>query len=135
MPERQADVAKTRKSADRVDRGALEGPPQAVGSRYSRRKGAAKHSALAVTASLWSCRPAPGAAESRRMDSSLCALSLSRPTRHQPGGQEREQQFVMSGNGKPFREIAFLPVGCGRGPLHNIHDRPVVLDKVKIRGS
>ena len=69
------------------------------------------------------------------MDLSLCPLPLTRPTRHQCGGQQGKQQFVVTRHRIASGKFALLRIRCGGRTFHDIHHRAVMLDEIKIGGG
>src|SRR6266568_1690156 len=57
---------------------------------------------------------------------------LLRPSRRQSRGNERQHQFVMPRNRKAVGLRSFVVAGGGRGTLHYILQRAVVLNKVEV---
>src|SRR5713226_1003678 len=58
-----------------------------------------------------------------------------RPTGGQRGGDERQKQLVMAGDGVAARFLSAAATRGGGGTLHYILQRTVVLDKVKVRSG
>ena len=52
--------------------------------------------------------------------------------RDESGGEERKQQLMMTGHGKPSGDFTFLGVRCGGGAFENIHRGAVMLNKIEI---
>src|SRR5207245_8029698 len=67
-------------------------------------------------------------------DSSFSKTHLFRPTRGQRGGDERQKQLVVAGDGVAVRFGTAAAAGSG-GTLHYILQRTVVLNKVEVRSG
>src|SRR3977135_1138711 len=78
----------------------------------------------------------PGsAADCRRKGSSGSGAAFLGPAGGQRGGDERQEQLVVAGDGVAVRCGSAAAVSGGRGTLHYILQRTVMLDKVEIRSS
>src|SRR6266851_3044134 len=71
----------------------------------------------------------------RRRCSSFSSAALLGPASGQRGGDERQEQLVVTGDGVAVRCRSAAAVGWRGGALHYILHRTVVLDKVEIRGG
>src|SRR5713226_4979409 len=74
-------------------------------------------------------------ADCRLRGSSFSIAAFLWPAGSQRGGNERQEQLVVAGNGVAVRCGSAAAAGGGRGPLHYILHGTVVLDKVEIRSS
>src|SRR6266849_6358951 len=71
-------------------------------------------------------------ADCRLRGSSFSIAAFLGPAGSQRGGNERQEQLVVAGNGVAVRCGSAAAAGGGRGPLHYILQRTVVLDKVEV---
>src|SRR6202521_3443849 len=78
----------------------------------------------------------PGSsADCRRKGSSCSSAAFLGPAGGQRGGNERQEQLVVAGDGVAVRFRAATAAGGRGGALHYILQRTVVLDKVEVRGG
>src|SRR6267143_3290967 len=68
----------------------------------------------------------------RQRGSSFSSAALLGPASGQRGGDERQEQLVVTGDGVAVRCRSAAAVGWRRGALHYILQRTVVLDKVEV---
>src|SRR5713226_6115854 len=71
----------------------------------------------------------------RRRGSSCSSAAFLGPAGGQRGGNERQEQLVVAGDGVAVRSRSAAAVGGRGGTLHYILQRTVVLDKVEVRSS
>src|SRR5712692_6123460 len=71
----------------------------------------------------------------RRRGSSFSIAAFLGPAGGQRGGDERQEQLVVAGDGVAVRCESAAAVCGGRGALYYILQRTVVLDKVEVRSS